>query len=55
MPGATPAKTACFLEHHADRAARCFITVNWGFGAYATQEGGPLSSELGSMYPIYSS
>ena len=54
MPGATPAKTACFLEHHADRAARCLITVNWDFGAPVTQAGWPLSSELGSMYPIYS-
>ena len=54
MPGATPAKTACFLEHHADRAARCLITVDWDFGAPVTQAGGPLSSELGSMYPIYS-
>ena len=53
MPGATPAKPACFLEHHADHAARSLITVNWDFGAPVTHEGGPLSSELGSMYPIY--
>ena len=39
MPGATPAKTACFLEHHADREARLLITVNWDFGAPVTQEG----------------
>ena len=54
MAGATPAKTACFLEHHADREARLLITVNWDFGAPVTQAGGPLSSELGSMYPICS-
>ena len=54
VPRATPAKTACFLEHHADRAARLMIAVNWDFGAPVTQAGGPLSSELGSMYPICS-
>ena len=41
MPGATPAKTACFLEHHADREARLSITVNRDFGAPTTQAGGP--------------